>query len=363
MRFTVYKNGSATTMLCDTSGSFDRFCECPGPASACGDDTSDYVSFVAGDTLSIQGDCTAGTCTAFRVRGTLTLAMDEMGTQVLSGGNLDGDLGLDSDGWYSLAGQTVKTASSNVEAKNQLIVPWTSQLQDLRVELQKAPGSGDTVTLALYKNGSSTDLTCVISGASETTCEDTTNSVSLEAHDLIAIKAEGTGTPDTAANHLAFSVKYTHQKRGHFILPATNRGQLDVSSSRYYELHNGDVTAASTFAANTKTGLATYTSRPHFYVSGLVIGLTTAPGSGKSYSFDVREKHGFGADASVGLSAILSSSEVYEDDFDTLFDSQAYSNNNVGVLVTPTFSPAATYWRVTIVGTAIDPITRRISSD
>jgi len=80
------------------------------------------------------------------------------------------------------------------ESDAQQIVPVGGSLSRLYVRLNGSPGSGDSYTFTVRRNGADTSLSCTISG-SATDCSDTADSVQLQAGDLIAIAAVPTSSP------------------------------------------------------------------------------------------------------------------------------------------------------------------------
>ncbi|GAG15731.1 unnamed protein product, partial [marine sediment metagenome] len=69
------------------------------------------------------------------------------------------------------------------------------KLSNLYVKLDAAPGAGDAHILALRRNGATTLLSVTISGAVDTTGQDTTNEIEVVDDDLINVISTHTGTP------------------------------------------------------------------------------------------------------------------------------------------------------------------------
>jgi hypothetical protein len=85
-------------------------------------------------------------------------------------------------------------AASATEANVDLDSPAAATIQNFSVQMSAAPGAGNSVAYTWRKNASSTTLTCTISGASATSCSDTTHSFTVAAADLMTIQAVTTGT-------------------------------------------------------------------------------------------------------------------------------------------------------------------------
>jgi len=357
-----------TSMFCTMSGFVDNLCTCPGSGEACGNTDADDITFAAGDKLTIKGVCTAGTCGAKSMRGSLALQMDQLGTQILCGGNNDGDLTIDSNGWYSFGGQANVTSSS--ESANQIVFPFGGRLRDLRVLLESdAAGSGATLTWTVYQNGGATDLDCSIVGTKESdlSCTNSSDEVDLVHGDLIAMKATvDAGTLDaTAGIHASFSANFVHSKRGHFIMPCSTRTALDTAATDYYLFPGGDCSKSSSFLNNTRTGVTGFGGMQHFEITGLLMDLNVAPGASKSWNADLQKRFGFGAPADTGHSLTLTgASATFDEDWTPAdYDIDQHFKHNLALKIVPTFTPASSRARWTVVGRAIDPIQRRVYGD
>lgn len=87
-------------------------------------------------------------------------------------------------------GATASTTETNVDIDS----PAAVTIQNMTVQMSAAPGIGNSVVYTWRKNASSTVLTCTISGASATSCSDTTHNFTTVSLDLLDIQAVTTGT-------------------------------------------------------------------------------------------------------------------------------------------------------------------------
>ena len=87
-------------------------------------------------------------------------------------------------------GGLASTTETNVDIDS----PAAVTVQNLTVQMSAAPGVGNSVVYTWRKNASSTVLTCTISGASATSCSDTTHNFTTVALDLLDIQTVTTGT-------------------------------------------------------------------------------------------------------------------------------------------------------------------------
>ena len=73
-----------------------------------------------------------------------------------------------------------------------LPAPLVAPIKSLYVQLSAAPGSGDTMIITLMDGATAESLTCTVSGASATTCNDTTHSFTPALGDLLTWRAVST---------------------------------------------------------------------------------------------------------------------------------------------------------------------------
>ena len=125
-------------------------------------------------------------------------------------------------------------SSREAEYKAWEVVPMTGTISNFRVALENAPGTDNSWTLVLRKNGASTGLSVTISNDA-TTGEDTSTSVSLAAGDYIDIMV----TP--ASDPVLSDIRYTLMWEGDssVIMGGYGGGYLDWNATRYYNIQGG----------------------------------------------------------------------------------------------------------------------------
>jgi hypothetical protein len=94
-------------------------------------------------------------------------------------------------------------APNSTEADVQVGAPSAATVSALFVTLTSAPGSGNSIAFTWDKAGSAQTLTCTVSGAVATSCNDTTHSFTVAQGDLVDISVVTTGT---IVGTLAFTV-------------------------------------------------------------------------------------------------------------------------------------------------------------
>ena len=89
-----------------------------------------------------------------------------------------------------VGGALASTTEANVTAN----APAAAAISNMYVTLSAAPGTGNTIAFTFRDAGSSTAVTCTISGASATSCQDTTHSFTPVVGDALAVQVVTTGT-------------------------------------------------------------------------------------------------------------------------------------------------------------------------
>ena len=224
---------------------------------------------LSGATVTLSG-VSAGTIASGK-----NLGLDTSNHVVLatvSGGSGGGGTFNYSDNGVTLSGTAFAPiggggAPSATEANVDVPSPSTLTVANLQVGLSAAPGVGNSVAVTLRDGGASQAVTCVISGASATTCSDLTHSFNVAQNDLIdwQIVTTGTivGTPTItiAANNGTSSVGVTSVTAG----TGPVVGQIATTGTVALDLtHANTWTGAQTFGAvngggNVQSG-TTYTT-------------------------------------------------------------------------------------------------------
>lgn len=99
-------------------------------------------------------------------------------------------------------GASASATETNVDVE----APSAVTIGPFYVQLAAALGMGNTTVYTWRKNAVDTALTCTITGASATTCNDVTHTFTVAQGDLIDVKAVTTGTP--AANTVVMATQW-----------------------------------------------------------------------------------------------------------------------------------------------------------
>lgn len=186
------------------------------------------------------------------------------------------------------------TTETNVQSK----ISASAAISNLHVVLSAAPGVGNTLAFTLRDGATSggqsdTALTCSISGASATTCDDTTHSVTPSAADFLDWKIVPTGTltitpdiqivaqfgtPTTAACSAVTSAVCNNAAN-----TGTSAMTLDMSASTGSNAFKVPVQAGFTSGADGSEGYDSTNKNQHVRTNGadsIVCAFASAPTTG-----------------------------------------------------------------------------------
>lgn len=178
------------------------------------------------------------------------------------------------------------TTWNATEANRSNVVAVAGRIKGLYARISVAAGAAKSRTFTVRKNGADTSITCIISGAADTSCTDTANSFSVVPGDYISLSATPVGTPAAA----------------------TVQAYMVFSSGIKLSIISGSGSAATTNSAVRYAGIsgdidwnATEINRSQVFPTGgtlsnLYVLLSTAPTAGKSYAFLLQKN---GADSTI----------------------------------------------------------------
>lgn len=178
---------------------------------------------------------------------------------------------------FALSGRIITSQAFG----NSSASPTSGSIRNLYIKLQTAPGSGKSRTFELNLNGASSALTCTVSDTN-TTCNDTTHSVSIIQGSVLKIVETATNSPanTTAAMGLSFAPLID----GESIFLLASVFNTPSTSLDSFERINGSQAQFTTTEANVQQAIQS--TKPiivkKMYFSG------TAPGSSKSVVISLR---------------------------------------------------------------------------
>lgn len=195
-------------------------------AATRGSDTSHTVSVVEGDDICMK-IAPSGTPNAQTVvQAGMLFTSTTAGESPLFGGSTATAISATT---YLPFGSGLNAAT---EAVAQSICATAGVIDKLYVNLGTAPGGGGSWTYTLFKNGSSTGLTCAISG-SNTAANDTNagHAVTIAAGDRISIEAAATSSP--TAGIVTFGVRWVPTIAGEGLMFAVWGSSPTVNVDRF----------------------------------------------------------------------------------------------------------------------------------
>lgn len=311
--YTVYKNGSSTSMTCAVSGASD---------TACADSTNTFT-VAAGDYLHIV-------CAPTSAPNTVSVASDIAYTPDTSGDTImytNGPAQINGPLNFGFNVSTNPGYQNLGEDKTAIKIASAGTIDNLRVVLSSTMAAGTSMAYTLYKNGASTSLTCTTSAASSG-CNDTSNSVSVSEGDKISILQSAlTGWPPNS-NTRRISVNFSPTSSGEWISGLSQIDAVtDLSTTNTEYVGIQDASNPNTTSTN-ETDLARASTAKRIYVS-----LSTAPGSGKSRSFTLRQNN-----ADTAITCTISDTAT---NCNGASDVSISDNDLLNVKTVPTSTPAA----------------------
>lgn len=174
--------------------------------------------------------------------------------------------------WIDATNGLSWVASTNAATRT-TVIPHALTLDQLRVKVANAPGTGKSITLTVVQNGTLSALTVTISDTN-TSGQDMTHSVSFAAGDTISMRTDVSGTP-TLPSGLYWSIRQDAIGMQALLGGASNT----IGSS---SLFNGLQTTNSAWNA---TESNVYSPMPTAgVIKSLYIISSAAPGTGNDYA-------------------------------------------------------------------------------
>src|SRR3990167_10744744 len=190
-------------------------------------------------------------------------------------------------GWGAATG-------ASAEANRKSSVSTTTTLRNMRISLSLAPGAGASFIFSSRKNAGAGAQSCTISGDTNKTCSDDSNTDSLVLGDFFDLQVSSSGT--ISAPVLAYSFTMDSSTDGESNLSGGLGGTaLSTTLTEYIPL-SGNVDTPNTIEARTHTLIP-----GTFTVKNFSVTLDTAPGVGSARVLTVRKN-----DATSSLTCTVS---------------------------------------------------------
>ena len=260
--FTLRVAGAGTTLGCAVSEG----------STSCTD--SDGVSVTAGQLVALES-VPANTPTVGDAFWTATWTPTTADQTIFMGGTGTNALATSGTEYLSISGVATKQATS---FDMEIVIPTGGTLKNLYVSLSAAPGAGTTRVFTVTGDGGS--FSCTVSGASDTTCNNTSSTITIAAGETYVITSTVTGTP--AAANVRYGLVFDPTTEGEWIIAHSSSDNMNDTTTEYRDIAGSGGIWISTELDRRQ--LAQAFTIKNFYVeaSGLA-------GAGKSYVFTPRK--------------------------------------------------------------------------
>lgn len=256
-----------------------------------GSDLSNQVSVSAGDTVSMQSVPTGGPTVGI-AKFTMIFTGDVSNESVLMATNAGAALNASATE-YDVVQHLTGLGPVATELDAQQLCAGAGTIKNLYVKMSASAGSDpDAYRFTLRKNGVSQSLTVTIT-ATATTGNDTSNSFSVAAGDLLTLLIEPLNAP-SASPHAAWGVTFVADTDGESLVMCGNSDDIHTSNTEH-----ASVAGATGLQWGTGGGSeeANRTLLDTCVMRDLYVSLENAPGSGNSFTFSTRINPGIGYSA------------------------------------------------------------------
>lgn len=325
--FTLVKNGVDTSSTCTIADA----------ATSCSD-LVNTTALTAGNTLSVKSVPSGTPASPVTIRFGWAFQATASGEGIVLGATRGTTL---SNSATNYAGVQMSGAANATLANVDQIMPTGGTFSHLYVELEGAPTAGKSYAFTLLKAGADQSLTCTVSDTA-TTCNDTANSFTVAASDLVALKIVPTGTP--TARVARWGVKWTPTVDGEAIYLHSNlSAALNTAGSTRYNSVGGSTNTWQSTEAVTQSLITAFSFRKFF------ISLSAAPGGAASYTFKNRVNAADGA-FSIAISGASTTGS------DTVTTSSLTAGSKLAISALSASSPSASSAKYSFVAfTGVDP--------
>ncbi len=261
---TVLKNGSPTSLAVTITS-----------ASILQQDTTDSVSFSAGDTCSIKIS-PSGTPASQTAPNIPQISMAFDGSTKGESLILTGTSGTSRtvNTYMSLG----SSAALSTTGGRGVVFPTNGTIDHMYVHLDSAPGSGNALSITVLQNNASSTITCTITDPA-TTCTDLTHSITVVPGDLLHIRVlSEAGSSGTIS--MGMGIRFVPLIDGESVLMTRSSGFTTTSYN--YLNAEGTLSNRPPVGANEPN---TYAISPvQFTWKKQYIFSTSVPGTGKSFT-------------------------------------------------------------------------------
>lgn len=269
--FSPYINGSASSLSTTISD-----------ASLIGTDSTNSVSVNAGDSITISSN-PSGTPVATAAYWDMEFDSTNPKEFPLLA-NMPSQLSTTTTQYIKAQGGGSSISISTTETDVTIVIPYSGTISKFYGAADVAPGAGRTRTFTVMKNGAAQSLAFSLtgtgSGAGITTNNDTANSFTVAAGDRISIRSTVSGTP--AASRFNSGLLLTSDVDGYSMMGFTTN--LSPGTATIYNIPYSQMRSAWNTTESNSNGKS-----PQFLAKALYVWQPTAPVSGRSYTYTLRQ--------------------------------------------------------------------------
>jgi len=287
--YTVRKNEDATSLSVTISG-----------AAVLSSVDSDEVTVAVGDRVCIEGVGVDTPAAAGANYWTCQFTPDTDGETILLSNT--GGTPVTADRYFPLIGGKI---SDDVEFDVQTLFPTEGTLKNFYVQMQNAPGNGNSAIFTIRKNEGATSLVVTISGGNTTGSDtDPAHNIDIAAGDRAIIFYTVVGAP--AASYNWFGIGFLPNTQGEFIASATTDNITSSTAVEYQPLNCADSTLTAT--ESEQHNLAQATTVKKIYVN-----LSNYPNNGYTWVFTLRRNATTTTNLTVSISNLATSGNAAVD--------------------------------------------------
>ena len=174
---------------------------------------------------------------------------------------------------------SLNVSTSETTGGVQQVCATAGTFSSWKLRMDTAPGTGNSWTLKIRKNGADTGMEIVISGTA-TSGEDVTHTFDVTPGDKVSVQSTPSSTPDAPTSAISWSVKFTGSTTKQSTILGSLSANLATGTTEYFA-PMGCVTVNATEALVSQM-FTTAGTLTNFYGA-----LRTAPGAAKSRAFKV----------------------------------------------------------------------------
>lgn len=334
VRFPVATGGAATyDVVLTLNGTASALtCQVTNAALTCADNVNS-VAVVAGDVIGWRVTPTGTPAAQAIVSISAVFTSSVAGESALFAAP-GGSVSSSAANYSSFGAGPIWNAA---EATVSGLIPTDGVLDRLYIVSNTAPGAAKSLALTIYKNGSATSLTCLLtgagSGAGVTTCNDISggHSITVAAGDSISIEAAPTGTPSVGT--VRASLRWVPTIAGEAIAQVVT--VAPSSSLTRYSSIMGQISTTSEAATLDSLAPSAFT------VKKLFAAVSAAPGGAANRVITLRQGTGGGQSSTALTCTIPSGSASCSDTSNSVPVSAGDLLNTQQV---PNSTPAASTW-------------------